>query len=151
LAFDYSHNDHRSAQAFMWQRTLDLADRLIDLLKDEEFDASTGESLWDRTLIYVATDFGRSRNRVAGSDLFGSGHHLNNGNLIISPLANGNSVLGGVDRDTGLTYGFDPQTGAPDPDRTMGEADIYAGILQALQVTTTGSGLPDMPAMRRAG
>ena len=150
LAFDYSHNDHRAAQAFMWQRTLRLIDRLIDLLAAEPFNPATGESFWDRTLIYVATDFGRSRNRTGTSETFSSGHHLNNGNLILSPMARGNTLLGGVDRDTTLTFGFDPRTGAPDPSRNMTEAEIYAGILQALGVSTTGSGLPDMPAMRKS-
>ncbi len=149
LAFDFSHQDHRAAQAFMWQRTLSLIDRLITLLKAEELDPATGESFWDRTLIYVASDFGRSRNRAGGNEVFSSGHDLNNGNLIISPLVNGNTLLGGVDPDTGLTYGFDPQTGAAAPNRVMSEGDIYAGILHALGVSTTGSGLPDMPAMRR--
>ncbi|WP_428263278.1 hypothetical protein [Haliangium sp.] len=149
LAFDYAHNAHRGAQAVMWQRILSLADRLITLLQAEEFDPTTGESMWDRTLIYVATEFGRSKGRPDGADDFGTGHDLNNGNLIISPLVNGNTVLGGVDPDTGLTYGFDPQTGAPEPGRTMTEAEIYAGILQALGVDTSGSGLPDVPAMRR--
>ncbi len=149
LAFDYSHTDHRGAQAVMWQRLLRLADRLIDLLKDEEYDPNTGESFWDRSLIYIATEFGRSKTRPEGGVGFGSGHDLNNGNLIISPLANGNTVLGGVDPDTGLTYGFDPATGAADVGRTTSEAEVYAGILHALGVSTTGSGLPDMPAMRR--
>lgn len=149
LAFDFSHVSHRATQAIMWQRLLDVADRLIDLLASAELDPATGESFWDRTLIYVATDFGRSKNRQDGADQFSSGHHLNNGNLIISPLANGNQVLGGVDPDTGLTHGFDPRTGAPDPGRQMTEAEIYAGILQALRVSPTGSNLPDIPAMRR--
>ena len=149
LAFDFSHISHRATQAVMWQRTLDVADRLIELLASEELDPATGESFWDRTIIYIPTDFGRSRSRQDGADQFSSGHHLNNGNLIISPLANGNMVLGGVDPDTGLTYGFDPRTGAPDPGRHMTEAEVYAGILQALGVSTTGSNLPDMPAMRR--
>lgn len=151
LAFDYSHNDHRAAQAFMWQRTLDLADRLIDLLAARTFDAETGESFWDRSLIYIATEFGRSKNRTAGREVFGTGHHPNNGSLIVSPLVKGNTVLGGVDPETGLTYGFDPRTGVGDPHITMTERHIYAGILQALDVDTTGSGLPDMPAMRRHG
>jgi hypothetical protein len=151
LAFDFSHNAHRAAQAIMWQRVLDVLDRLIDLLRSEELDPATGESFWDRTLVYVPTDFGRSRERPGGADDFSSSHHLNNGYLIISPLANGNTVLGGVDPDTGLTYGFDPRTGAPDPGRHMTEAEIYAGLLQAVEVSTTGSGLPDMRAMRRRG
>jgi hypothetical protein len=151
LAFDYSHSGHRAAQAVMWKRTFLLADRLIDLLKAEEFDATTGESFWDRTLIYVATDFGRTKRRSNGADQFGTSHDLNNGYVVISPMVRGNTVLGGVDRNTGLTYGFDPQTGAPDTNRTMTEGEIYAGILQALDVQTTGSGLPDMAAMRKSG
>lgn len=150
IAFDFSHQDHRSAQALMWNRILSMVDRLIDLLKSEELDSSTGESFWDRTLIYVATDFGRSKNRVGGADTFGTGHHLNNGYLVVSPLANGNRVLGGVDPDTALTYGSDPVTGVPEPGRNNSEAEVYAGILGALQVDTSGSGLPDVPAMRRA-
>ena len=51
---------------------------------------------------------------------FGTGHHLNNGSLIVSPFANGNRVLGGVDPDTGLTYGFDPRTGDPERGSTPG-------------------------------
>jgi hypothetical protein len=33
LAFDFSHNDHRAAQAFMWARVLGAIDSLITLLK----------------------------------------------------------------------------------------------------------------------
>lgn len=149
LAFDYSHNSHRSAQAIMWNRILSTADGLIDLLKGEEFEPGSGESLWDRSMIYVATDFGREKKRPSGADDFGTGHHVNNGFVIISPLANGNKVLGGVDKDTGLTYGFDPETGDPAPATNMAEKQIYSGILHALRVDTTGGNLPDMRAMRR--
>jgi hypothetical protein len=65
-------------------------------------------------------------------------------------MANGGQVLGGVDPDTTLTYGFDPATGRPEPGREMAEAEIFAGILQALGVSTAGTGLRDMRAMRRA-
>lgn len=146
LAFDFSHQSHRAAQAVMWSRILSMADRLSDLLKNTEYE--NGESFWDRTLIYFASDFGRTKRRAANSDDFGTSHHLNNGYALLSPLVNGNRVLGGVDPATGLTYGFDPSTGAPDPGRTMQEREIYAGILHALGVDTSGSGLPDMPAMR---
>lgn len=148
LAFDFSHQDHRAAQAVMWQRLLDIADRLITLLKNEELDPKTGESFWDRTLIYIGTDFGRSKNRENAAAVFGSGHHLNNGVVMISPMVNGNQVLGGVDKSTGLTYGFDPMTGAEDPKRAMAEGDIFAGLLQVLDIDTTGASLPAMPAMR---
>jgi hypothetical protein len=148
LSFDFSHSEHRSVQALMWSRVLGVADRLIGLLKSEEW--SNGQSLWDRTMIYVANDFGRSKNRPEGAEQFGTGHDLNDGALIISPLANGGRLLGGIDPDTGITYGFDPLTGAPDRGRQMTEAEIYAGMAQALGVSLDGVTLPDMRAMRRS-
>jgi uncharacterized protein (DUF1501 family) len=101
LSFDFSHAEHRSVQALMWSRVLGVADRLIGLLKSEEW--SDGQSLWDRTMIYVANDFGRSKQRPQGAEQFGTGHDLNDGALIISPLANGGRLLGGIDPDTGIT------------------------------------------------
>ncbi|MBI2372409.1 MAG: hypothetical protein HYV07_00285 [Deltaproteobacteria bacterium] len=149
LAFDFSHNAHRAAQAIMWDRIYRMADGLIDLLSAEPAEPSSSESLWDRTMIYVATEFGREKSRAPGSTDFGSGHHLNNGYLMISPLVNGGRVLGGVDPATALTYGFDPATGDPDLGRNMTEKEIFSGILHALSVGTAGVGLPDMRAMRR--
>lgn len=149
LAFDFSHQSHRAAQAVMWQRILGIADRLSDLLKGEEDE--DGVSFWDRSMIYFATEFGRTKRRPDNSDDFGSSHDLNNGFAVLSPLANGNRVLGGVDPTTGLTYGFAPEdpTGVPERERTMEERQIYAGLLHALDVDTSGSGLPDMRAMRK--
>jgi uncharacterized protein (DUF1501 family) len=132
----------------MWSRVLGVADRLIGLLKSEEW--SNGQSLWDRTMIYVANDFGRSKQRPLGAEQFGTGHDLNDGALIISPLANGGRLLGGIDPDTGITYGFEPETGAPDRGRQMTETEIYAGAAQALGVSLDGVTLPDMRAMRRS-
>jgi hypothetical protein len=150
LAFDYSHNDHRGAQAMMWGRILGVIDKLTTLLKAEPFDTATGETLWDRTLIYVATDFGRTKMRVSGATTFGSGHDLNNGFFMMSPMLKGNTVLGGVNPNTCMTYGFDTETGAPDPAKVLSnERDIYAGVLHTLSVTTTGSGLPDAKAFRK--
>ncbi|TNE46474.1 MAG: twin-arginine translocation signal domain-containing protein [Deltaproteobacteria bacterium] len=148
IAFDFSHNANRATQALMWHRLLKVADGLITLLKGEEYGG--GQSFWDRSMIYFATDFGRSKKRPANASDFGTGHHLNNGVVILSPLANGGRVLGGVDPNTALTYGFNPQTGEPDKGAHMTEAHIYAGVLQALGVDTSGSGLPDMRAMRKA-
>ncbi len=148
LAFDSSHQGHRSAQAVGWQKVLRTADSLITLLKGEDF--GDGSSLWDRTLIYVANDFGRWKYRPAGATEWGTGHDLNNGVAIMSPLVPGNTLRGGVDSDTGMTYGFDPQTGAPEPGRTMAEAEIFSGLLGALGVDTSGSGLADIPAMRKS-
>jgi len=148
LSFDFSHGAHRGVQALMWTRVLGVADRLIGLLKGEEW--GNGQSLWDRTMIYVANDFGRSKNRPADAEQFGTGHDLNDGALILSPLANGGRLLGGIDPDTGITYGFDPLTGAPDRGRQMTEAEIYAGMAQSLGVSLDGVTLPDMRAMRRS-
>jgi len=155
LGFDFSHTNHRDAQAVMWHRLLSVSQRLIQLLQNAEYGG--GESFWDRSMLYVATDFGRTRVRAAGSTDFGSGHHLNNGNLFVSPLVNGGRVLGGVNPHNGITYGFDPQTGAPaGPDapealdnlgRQMTEAEIFAGALQALGIDTSGTTLPNVPAM----
>ncbi|ATB32267.1 hypothetical protein [Melittangium boletus] len=150
LAFDFSHNDHRSIQAFMWSRLMDTIDKLIVLLKSEPFDSS-GESLWDRSLIYMATEFGRTRNRTDGAtEMFGTGHDLNNGFMLLSPMLRGNTVLGGVDPLTTLTYGFDPRTGAPERGKlTSNETDIFSGILTALGVDTSGSGMSDASAFLR--
>ncbi|WNG20556.1 hypothetical protein [Cystobacter fuscus] len=149
LAFDFSHNDHRAIQAFMWSRLMGTIDKLIELLKSEPFDSS-GESLWDRSLIYMATEFGRTRNRTEGVEVFGTGHDLNNGFMILSPRVRGNTVLGGVDPKTTLTYGFDPRTGAPQPGKVeSNEPDIFSGILTAMGVDTSGSGLPDASAFLR--
>jgi hypothetical protein len=147
IAFDYSHTAHRSAQAFMWARMYSTAASLIDLLKSTEL--SNGQSYWDRTMIYIATDFGRSKERPDGAPEFGTGHDLNNGFVLLSPMVKGGRVLGGINPDTGMTYGFDLATGAPEKGRETSEREVFGGILNTLGVTTTGSGLPDMPAMRR--
>ncbi|MEM6291292.1 MAG: hypothetical protein AAGA54_08500 [Myxococcota bacterium] len=144
IAFDFSHQGHRSTQAFMWSRLYEVASGLITLLQGEEW--ANGESLWDRSMIYVATDFGRSKTRVANAAGFGTGHDLNNGLLTISPLVSGNTVLGGVEPTTGMTYGFDPGTGAPEPGRQMSEEEIFGGLLGVLGVDTQGETDP-IPAM----
>lgn len=64
-------------------------------------------------------------------------------------MAQGNTVLGGVDPHTGLTYGFDPMTGRPEPGRHMTEAEIFSGLLEIMGVNKSGSGLPPMPVVRR--
>ena len=147
ISFDFSHQANREVQALMWDRQLKIADKLITLLKSEEF--GDGRSFWDHSMIYMATEFGRTRKRPDGAMTFGTGHDLNNGSLLISPHVNGGKVLGGVDTANMLTYGFDPETGAPQPGRTMKEAEIYAGIVHALGVDTPNSGLADMRAMRK--
>jgi hypothetical protein len=133
IAFDWSHNDHVGAQNSMWSRTLKLVDGLIELLK--------GAGLWDRSLVYIATEFGREKSGAA------TGHHLNNGSVLISPLLRGNRVFGGVDTSTGLTYGFDRTTGEPAPGTLMGEADVYSVIAQALDIEFANR--VDIPCMVR--
>ncbi|MBX7097593.1 MAG: DUF1501 domain-containing protein [Myxococcaceae bacterium] len=151
LAFDFSHNDHRAGQAFMWSKIMNVCDKLIDLLKAEPYDATSGQSMWDHSLIYVATDFGRTKPRPNNATQFGTGHDLNNGFLMMSPLLKGNAILGGVDKATGLSYGFDTETGAPLTGKTTSnEPEIFSGILHTLGVDTTGSGLPDCKAFRKA-
>ena len=140
LAFDFSHTTHLLAQAGMWTRCFKVADSLIRLLKEQDLDdtdPSQGK-MWDRSLVYFATEFGRDKTRPSGSTDFGTGHHLNNGSILVSPLLNGNAVYGGVDVDTGLTYGFDPATGAPDPGRLMREADVYSVIAKAFDIDFDG-------------
>jgi hypothetical protein len=147
IAFDYSHTAHRAAQGFMWERMYRTAAALIDLLKATEY--ASGQSYWDRTMIYIATDFGRTKTRPENAPDFSSGHDLNNGFVLLSPMLKGGRVLGGVNPDTGLTYGFDLASGAPDMSRQTSEKEVFGGILNALGVVTTGSGVPDVPAMRR--
>jgi hypothetical protein len=116
LAFDQSHTDHRSAQATHWDRVLDVAGRLITLLQGAELegpDGPTGQSLWSRTMLVFATEFGRDK--WDDGSRFGTGHHLNNGMLVLSPLLRGGQSLGRPDPQNGFICGFDPVTGAPTP------------------------------------
>jgi hypothetical protein len=136
IAFDFSHNDHVTTQNTMWSRVFEVADGLIRMLKTVEYD--DGSTLWDASLIYVATDFGRSKERPAGSLTFGSGHHLNNGNVFASPLLKGNRVFGGVDPETCLTFGFDGRTGEPRREEVMREGHLYSLVAHALDVDFVG-------------
>lgn len=140
IAFDYSHTDHFLGQNVMWSRLSMAIDGLITLLKE----APQGSgSMWDHSLIYVATDFGRTKERPAANAQGGSGHHLNNGALFISPMLKANRVYGGVDPMTGLTYGFDPISGEPDPHRLMGSEHLYSLIAQVMDID-----FPDRRDMR---
>ncbi len=130
IAFDWSHVDHRGAQNSMWSYILKGMDGLIDLLKatDVDGDPSKGK-MWDRSLIYIATEFGRDKVATGGS-----GHHLNNGVVMISPMLQGNKVFGGIDAATGLGYGFDTATGAPATGTVMKEKHHYSAIAQAMGI-----------------
>ena len=133
IAFDFSHNDHVTTQNVMWSRVAGMIDALVRLLKETPTDDGT---LWDRSLIYVATDFGRERYRPAGATSgFGTGHHLSNGNVFLSPLLRGNRTLGGVATDTAITEGWDPVTGAITPGRNdVREGHLYSLVAHALGI-----------------
>ncbi len=130
IAFDWSHVDHRGAQNSMWSYILKGMDALIDLLKSTDVDGDPAKGkMWDRSLIYIATEFGRDKVATGGS-----GHHLNNGVVVISPMVKGNNIFGGVDAATGLTYGFDPVTGIPMSNLQMKEKHHYSAIAHAMGI-----------------
>lgn len=148
IGFDFSHTNHRMTQSIMWCRTAGLLDTLISLLKEYDYmgDPSLGK-MWDRSLIYIATEFGRSKARPAGSNSWGTAHDLNNGSVIISPLIKGNRVYGGVDPKTARSYGFDPKTGEPNKDKTLFEGDVYSLIAHAMGIEFPGR--VDFPSVVR--
>ena len=139
LAFNFSHNDHRSTQNVMWGRVLRTVDGLVRLLQSFDYlgDPSLG-SMWERSVIYVATDFGRDKVRPSGEEYYGTGHDLNNGSLLLSPLMKGNRVFGGVDPSSLLTHGFDPKTGEEKLDSVAREPEVYSLIAQAMDVEFDG-------------
>lgn len=149
LAFDFSHTSHMLTQYAMWSRVLKIADGLITLLKAQPWDDNDPSqgTMWERSVVYIATDFGRDKTRPPGSLEFGSGHHLNNGNVIISPLLRGGRVYGDVDPATGLTFGFNRATGAAEPGTLMHEGDVYSVLAQALDIDFAGR--RDIPTMVR--
>jgi hypothetical protein len=165
LSFDFSHNNHVAAQSVMWSRVLDAVDKLIALLKTTP--TPDGGTMYDRSLIYIASDFGRDKQKTAPAlfssfstvddpgnpndlpPIQNSGHHLNNGAVMISPLLNGGRVYGGIDPDTLLTYGFDRTTGAAAPGTVMREGDVYSAVAQALGIDFPGR--VDIPTMVAGG
>ncbi len=147
IAFDFSHNDHRGTQAMMWSRIYSVTDRLINLLKTKEY-GTAGGSYWDRSMVYVASEFGRSKNRSSGNEEFQSGHDLNNGSIVISPMIKGNRVLGGIDKKTGHTFGFDLKTGAPTPNKVIEEKAFFSTLVSALDVDKSGTDLDDVQAIK---
>jgi hypothetical protein len=144
IAFDFSHTDHIVSQNVMWSRIAMVIDGLVTLLSETPLGSG---SMWDRSLIYVATDFGRTKERPRGSISFGSGHHLNNGNLFLSPMLVGNRVYGGVDPATCLTHGFDLRTGEPAAGTVMREGHLYSLVCQAMDIDFAGR--HDMSALLR--
>jgi hypothetical protein len=148
IAFDYSHSGHRIAQSVMWGNLASLLDGFVSLLKQYDYmgDPSLGK-MWDRSLIYVATDFGRTKTRPSGAGGWGSGHDLNNGSILLSPMIKGNRVYGGVDPKTCLTYGFNRTTGEPDRGVEYEEAALYGAIAHVLDIQFPGR--EDCPVLLR--
>ncbi len=148
-AFDASHGVHRPYQAVMWNRVLRVAHQLIELLKTEPDGPGT---LWDRTVLFMPSEFGREAERPDNAHIYGTAHDLEGGNVIISPLANGGRVLGDINPSTARLYAFDPEdpSGVVDTSRTgISEEETLAGVLHLLEVPTPGSGLPDVRALRK--
>jgi hypothetical protein len=139
LSFDFSHNSHRETQGLMWARTLQVTDALITLLKSHDYlgDPALGK-MWDRSLVYIATEFGRDKQRPSGVESWGTGHDLNNGSVMLSKLIKGNAVYGGVDPSNCLTYGFDPVSGKPDKGSKLSEGDVYNILADALDIDVPG-------------
>jgi len=154
LAFDQSHGNHRQAQRTHWDRVLRVASRLIGLLQTAEYEDAngpTGTSMWDRSMIVFATEFGRDKWDLGGG--FGTGHHLNNGLLVCSPLLRGNRSLGVPDPNNGFACGFDPIDGTPtpfddvpagedplfsDPRQPPSEEAVFGTLLHALDIEYDG-------------
>ena len=135
LAFDYSHTDHVVAQHVMWGRILKVVDGLITMLKEEPLTEDPADgTIWDRSLIYFATDFGRDKIRPSGATRFSTGHHLNNGALLISPLLKGNRAWGEVDPTTAETFGLNG-TGERVEFR---ERHVYSAVAHAMDVDFQG-------------
>ena len=122
----------------MWSRVLHATDFLIKLLK-------TG-GLWEHSLIAIVTEFGRDKARATAGTGFGTGHHLNNGVTLISPMLHGGKVYGGVDPTTLLTRKWDWATDkpveitpgqAPTTEQVWREGDIYGAITRVLDIETS--------------
>ena len=54
---------------------------------------------------------------------------------MISPRLKGNKIYGGVDANTGLTFGFNGDSGEPMPGTKMKERDIYSVAAAALGIS----------------
>ncbi len=88
--------------------------------------------MWDHSLVYMPTEFGRAL-QGDGNSAVGTGHELNNGVVLVSPLLNGGRVYGALDPQTGLLRGYDGLTGDTISDvPTQREPELVATIAAAL-------------------
>lgn len=136
IAYDFSHTDHEPTQAAMWDRTLFMTDGLIRLLKATPMGSGT---MWDKSVVYIATEFGRTTTKPSGNGQYGTGHELNNGVALVSPLLRGGRVYGEADPDTGMTTGVDDEGNASrESHHIRGEASVVATLGAALGHTQEG-------------
>lgn len=156
LSFDFSHQSHVAAQSVMWSRVLDVTDKLVTLLKATDCGDGSGDTMWDRSTVYIATDFGRDKvrnapNQALDGGAVSTGHHLANGNVILSPTLRP-GVYGGVDPTTLETFGFDRTTGAPAPGTKMREGDIYSAVCRSMGISGASAFQDqiDLPCLDRA-
>lgn len=144
MGFNWSHTDHRAAQNTMWSYLLKNIDSLITLLKAEDIDGDPSKGkMWDKSVIYITTEFGRDRVQFGGSR-----PHANNAHVIISPLVNGNRLYGSYDEKSGWIGGFNPVTGAPDPGRLMTTGDLYSIVADLMGAPFAGQ--RSLPAIKKA-
>lgn len=138
LSFDHGHTNHVASQAVMWSRVLDVVDKLVTLLKATQL--GNGETMWDRSTVYIATDFGRDKHRSTGQDLrsnIPTGHHVNNGSVILSPrIVPG--LHGGLDPATLLTYGVDRATGLASSAEKLNEGDLFSAVCHCIDAPFAG-------------
>lgn len=140
LGFDRAHDNHPAAQAIMWSRVLHTVDFFIGQLK--------AAGLWERSLVVLGTEFGRTKSRPLDAESFGTAHHANNGMVILSPRIHGSKVYGAVDPVTLLTRRYDFDTSAPvylgagyhpGAEHVWTDRDIYGAIAQIMDVPVSGA------------
>lgn len=144
MGFNWSHTDHRGGQNSMWSYVLKNVDGLIQLLKGTDVDGDPANGkMWDKSVIYITSDFGRDRVSQGGSE-----RHTNNAHLIVSPLVNGNRVYGSFDENTGLIGGFNPSTGEPESWRKITAADHYSIVADLMGAPFAGQ--RSFPCLKKA-
>lgn len=144
MGFNWSHTDHRSGQNSMWSYVLKNVDGLINLLKATDIEGNPAKGkMWDKSVIYITSEFGRDRVQEGGSE-----PHKSNANMIVSPLVNGNRFYGSLDASTGQIGGFNPETGEPESWRQITAADHYSIIADLMGAPFTGQ--RDFPCIKKS-
>ncbi|MEM1024657.1 MAG: hypothetical protein AAGD10_04925 [Myxococcota bacterium] len=149
--FDAAHNIHRPSQDFHWSRLLEVADGLIGLLKSTPY-GDQGESLWDRTVLYMPSEFGRVQVRYGPGGNFGTAHDFPGVQIAVSPLIRGGRIFGDIERSQGRLIGFEPTaSNAIDPTRPgISEKEGFSAMLELMGISRAGSGLPPADFLSKA-